>query len=121
CDIDSTHAEHFSSYSGTPMSLFTTDYEELLRRDDVDTVLISLPIPLNEPVTRASLAAGKHVICEKPTGANADEMRAFEELERQYPDRVVQIAENWFYRDDLRFARSLLDTDPIGRIHLVSW
>lgn len=115
------NAESFASYSGVSMDAFVPDYHDLLRRDDVDAVLISLPIPLNEPVTRAALEAGKHVICEKPTGANATDADAFVELAEQFPDRTVLIAENWFYRDDLRFARSLLDDNAIGRVHLVAW
>ena len=121
CDIERSHAEHFASYSGASMDDFTTDHHDLLRRDDVDTVLISLPISLNYPVTRDALEAGKHVICEKPSGANAEEMNAFVDLERQHPDLSVLIAENWFYRDDLRFSRSLLDDHAIGRVHLVAW
>ncbi len=115
------NAERFAGYSGTPMSAFVADYHDLLGRDDVDAVLISLPIPLNLPVTRAALAAGKHVICEKPAGADAEEGRAFVELSDQYPDLTVLIAENAFYRDDLRVARSLLDDGQIGRIHLAAW
>lgn len=121
CDIERSHAEHFAGYSGASMDDFTTDYHELLARDDVDAVLISLPIPLNYPVTRDALEAGKDVICEKPTGANADDMRAFAELPGQYPDRLVEIAENWFYRDDLRQARALLDQGILGRVHLMAW
>jgi len=115
------NAEHFASYSGTPMDAFVADYQDLLRRDDVDAVLISLPIPLNYPVTKDALDAGKHVICEKPTGANATESDAFVKLDGQYPGQTVLIAENWFYRDDLRFTRSLLDDGAIGRVHLASW
>ncbi|HEY8291658.1 MAG TPA: Gfo/Idh/MocA family oxidoreductase, partial [Thermomicrobiales bacterium] len=61
-------AEHFAGYSGASMAEYHADYHDLLRRDDVEAVLISLPIPLNYQVTRECLAAGKHVICEKPTG-----------------------------------------------------
>ena len=114
-------AEHFASYSGTPREAFSEDYHDLLKRDDVDAVLISLPIPLLLPVTAEALAAGKHVICEKPAGANEQEARAFVKLVADYPDLTVLIAENWFYRDDLRFARSLLDDGAIGDLHLVSW
>ncbi len=121
CDIERSHAEHFAGYSGASMDDFTTNYHDLLGRDDVDVVLISLPIPLNYSVTRDSLAAGKDVICEKPTGANADDMRAFADLPGQYPDRLVEIAENWFYRDDLRQARALLDQGILGRVHLMAW
>ncbi|MEA2528452.1 MAG: hypothetical protein QOG89_96 [Thermomicrobiales bacterium] len=121
CDVERSSAEHFSQYSGVPMDAYTADYHDLLRRNDVDAVLISLPIPLNLPVTRAALEAGKHVICEKPSGANLAEGREFVELAARHPERTVLIAENWFYRDDLRLARSLLDEGTIGRVHLVAW
>jgi predicted dehydrogenase len=114
-------AEHFASYSGTSMDLYHEDYHDLLRRDDVEAVLIALPIPLNYTVTREALAAGKDVICEKPAGVNLAEGQAFLALPEEFPDRKVLIAENFFYRDDLRLARSLLDAGAIGRLHLLSW
>jgi predicted dehydrogenase len=114
-------AEHFAGYAGLAMDDYAVDYHDLLRRDDVEAVLISLPIPLNLPVTRDALAAGKHVICEKPAGVDDAEGRRFIELERQYPDRIVLITENSFYRDDARLARSLIDRGALGAIHLVCW
>ncbi len=114
-------AEHFASYSGASMDNYHADYHDLLRRDDVDAVLISLPIDLNYPVSRDALAAGKHVICEKPSGVDEAEGRAYLALTDQHPDRVVLIAENVFYRDDARLARSLVDAGAIGRIHALAW
>ncbi len=114
-------AEHFASYSGASMDDYSSDYHDLLRRDDVDAVLISLPIPLNYDATRAALEAGKDVICEKPAGVDEAEGRRFVALEAEFPDRAILIAENMFYRDDLRQARALLDAGAIGRVHLASW
>ena len=71
------NAEHFAAYSGASMDDYYADYHDLLRRDDIEAVLISLPIPLNYAVTRDCLAAGKHVLCEKPAGADEQEGRAF--------------------------------------------
>ncbi|MDP9368713.1 MAG: Gfo/Idh/MocA family oxidoreductase [Chloroflexota bacterium] len=94
CDLERANAEHFAGYSGAAMEEYTADYHELLRREDVEAVLISLPIPLNEPVTRAALEAGKDVICEKPSGANEAEGRALVDLAAAHPERTVLIAEN---------------------------
>src|SRR5579884_3003569 len=44
----------------------TTDWRELLTWDDVDVVDICLPTPAHLEVVTAALAAGKHVLCEKP-------------------------------------------------------
>ncbi len=114
-------AEHFSGYSGIGMEGYTPVYEDLLRRDDIDAVLISVPIPMNYPVTAEALSAGKQVICEKPVGVDLAEGRRYLEAVAKHPGQTVLVAENWFYRDDLRLARSLLDDGAIGRLHLVSW
>jgi len=114
-------AEHFAQYSGTPIDRFVDSTDALLANDHVEAVLISLPIELNYPTTLAALEAGKHVICEKPAGATEPESRAFVELVNRFPNQLILVAENWFYRDDLRFARSLIDAGVLGDIHLISW
>lgn len=111
-------AEAFAALAGVSMDHYHADYTQLLQRDDVDAVLITLPIPLLYPATRAALEAGKHVLCEKPTGSNLEQGRDFLALSSQFPGLKVLIGENHFYRDDFRYLRSRLDEGAIGSVHL---
>lgn len=55
------------------------DHKEMLQKTRPDLVVIALPNYLHKPVTLDALAAGAHVLCEKPVAtsvADAEEMRA---------------------------------------------
>jgi len=114
-------AEAFARMAGLSMADYSADYADLLRRDDVDAVLIALPIPLLYPATRDALAAGKHVLVEKPAGADMEQARAFLALGTQYPDLKVLVAENYYYRDDFLLAQQLIRDGAIGQVHLMQW
>jgi predicted dehydrogenase len=112
-------AEEFAALARLPMDRYTPDYHTLLRRDDVDAVLVCVPIPQLLSIARESLAAGKHVICEKPPGVDLAEARQFLALVDQHPRQKFMMTENFFYRDELRLARSLVDGGAIGRPQLL--
>src|SRR5262245_13823374 len=57
----------------------TTDWRALVTRDDIDLIDICTPGDTHAEIALAALAAGKHVLCEKPlanTVAEAREMAA---------------------------------------------
>lgn len=64
CDADPSRRDIAQSHYGIPE--FTTDYREVLSRDDVDAVVILTAMQSHGEITRAALAAGKHVLVEKP-------------------------------------------------------
>jgi predicted dehydrogenase len=111
----------FRELTGLSPGQFLSDRDALLTHPDVDAVLITLPIAELAAATADALAAGKDVICEKPAGGDEQQARALVELVRSHPERRVLLAENMFYRDDLRLARQLVDAGAIGRLHLVAW
>ncbi len=71
------HVRKFAEERGIPH--WTTDYRELLARDDIDMVVVGVPNYLHREVTVAAAEAGKHIVLEKPMALNlaeCDEMIA---------------------------------------------
>lgn len=54
-------------------------YQELIESDSVDAVYIPLPNDLHLQWVKEAIRAGKHVLCEKPLGLNADEIQSIQE------------------------------------------
>ena len=53
-----------------------TDWRALIARDDVQLIDISAPGDMHAPIAIAALAAGKHVLCEKPLANTVEEAEA---------------------------------------------
>lgn len=120
-DVSAEQSRRFAEYSGIDPARAAASRAALLARDDVDAVLVSVPIPNLYEVARDALIAGKDVFCEKPAGVDAQQSSAFLALADAHPERTFVVGENYFYRDDLRYARALLDDGAIGRVHLMAW
>jgi D-xylose 1-dehydrogenase (NADP+, D-xylono-1,5-lactone-forming) len=67
-------AQTYASARGIPRAFGS--YEALLADPDVDAIYVSLPNGLHTEWSQAALAAGKHVLCEKPLTRHADEIEA---------------------------------------------
>lgn len=50
----------------------TTNWRDLIALQDVDAVDVCVPTPQHPEIVKAALAAGKHVLCEKPLARNLE-------------------------------------------------
>jgi predicted dehydrogenase len=55
---------------------YTTDWHALIEREDIDVIDICTPGDSHAEIAIAALAAGKHVLCEKPLANTVNEARA---------------------------------------------
>jgi predicted dehydrogenase len=74
---------------GFGIPYFTTDYRELVERDDVDLVLVLSAMATHGPITKAALLAGKHVLVEKPMAVELDQAEELVELARTSPGYLL--------------------------------
>jgi predicted dehydrogenase len=104
----------------TPAPAALGSYEELLARPDVDAVYIPLPTGLRKEWVLRAAAAGKHVICEKPCGVNAAEVKKMTEAcaknRVQFMDGVM-----FMHHFRLRCIRQVLDDGKsIGQVKRIT-
>jgi predicted dehydrogenase len=88
---------------------------ELLAGAEIDAVFILSPLQTHFDVASAALAAGKHVLIEKPVGTTVTEVRELAALAAR-AGRVCMPAHNYIYNPDLWRARRLIDEGMLGTI-----
>ncbi|MFF5157584.1 Gfo/Idh/MocA family protein [Streptomyces sp. NPDC000348] len=98
-----------------------TDWRALVERDDVDLVDICTPGDSHAEIALAALAAGKHVLCEKPlanTVAEAEAMtRAAEEAAAR--GQVAMVGFNYRRVPATALARRMVAEGRIGKLRHV--
>ena len=94
-----------------------TDYETFLKDDSFDTVYIGLINSLHYQYAKQALAAGKHVICEKPlTGT----LKEAEELIQTAQEKNVFLFEAIMQRYSLNYEKVRESLPLIGEIRMVN-
>ena len=96
-----------------PDVLAFADGEQLLASDDVDLVIVSTPPSSHAEWSLRAIAAGKHVVVEKPfclTTAEADEMVDAADA----ADRVLAVYQNRRWDADYLTLKRLVRTGAIG-------
>jgi predicted dehydrogenase len=114
---DRARAEKFAGKHGIPR--VHDSYDALLDDPDVDAVYNPLPNGLHGEWTLKALAAGKHVLCEKPFASNATEAREVAEAAAR-SGLVVMEAFHYRYHPLAHRMREVVDSGELGAIRHVS-
>ena len=113
CDAGRSVVDSVAYEWAIPTAL--TNSAELFALDDLDAILIASPDETHSPLTVAALAAGKHVLVEKPmavTLRQADEII----LEQERTGLVVQVGYMRLHAP--AFAEARLLVESLGEIRL---
>lgn len=98
-----------------------TDWRALIERDDVDLVDICTPGDSHAEIALAALAAGKHVLCEKPLANTVEEAVAMtaaaEEAEQR--GQLAMVGFNYRRLPATAFARSMVAEGRLGNLRHV--
>lgn len=98
----------------SPVKAYSS-YEELLDDPDIDAVYIPLPNALHYEWTLKAAEKKKHILCEKPLGINANEVKAMKEAAEK---NGVFLMEAFAYRHSplTKKVKTLVSEGVIGKI-----
>ena len=113
---DEGRARRFAARHGIPR--VHAGYAELLADPELDAVYNPLPNGLHCEWTIRALEAGKHVLCEKPLAANADEARRMV-LAAEKAGRVLVEAFHWRYHPLAERMKGVVASGVLGRLRHV--
>lgn len=117
CDVD-RHVRHAvkSAFGSTPRDF--EDYQDLIKRKDVDIVTIGTPDHWHTKMVIDACRAGKDVYCEKPLTLTIDEGKQLRDVVKE-TGRVVQVG-SW-QRSDHRFRKAveMVRSGRIGKLQNV--
>ena len=118
CDISpKMEAIAAESFPGVP---FCKDYEELLQRQDVDAVIVSVPHPLHSEIAIRAFACNKHVLVEKPMDIRLPSAKALSEAAKA-SGKVFGIMFNQRTGNLFAKAREIVHSGALGQLKRSVW
>jgi D-xylose 1-dehydrogenase (NADP+, D-xylono-1,5-lactone-forming) len=111
---DGDRARSFAAERGIPKG--HGSYDALLADSDIDAVYIPLPNSMHHEWTMRSLAAGKHVICEKPYSTNAAEV---DEAHDRADASGLVLTEGFMWRHSAHALRFVEELPRIGELRTI--
>ena len=94
-----------------------TDPMDLISRDDISAVAITSPPASHYPLTIAALAAGKHVLCEKPFALDAQQAAAMRDA-AEATRLTAMVGHEFRFTPQRTYIKQLLDEGYVGKFRL---
>ncbi|HEV2126666.1 MAG TPA: Gfo/Idh/MocA family oxidoreductase [Chloroflexota bacterium] len=126
CDIDEGAAKRAAAQAGEEapgggLVAAYRNYQDMLSRERLDVVAIATPHYLHAPMTLAAIAAGAHVICEKPIAIAVSEADRMIEAARQ-AGKLLAIGHQGRFSPSAQTAKQLIGPDAAtGELVRVAW
>jgi predicted dehydrogenase len=118
CDVADDLRDRMAITHGAKKTF--ADYDKMLADPEVDAVIIATSDAFHVPASLRALAAGKHVLCEKPLGLTVEEV---EELGRavKASGKVLQVGHMKRFDPGLEAAKQFITGEMGDLVALKAW
>ncbi len=112
CDVAGDLVNRMGATYGPTLTFL--DYDRMLANPELDAVIVATSDAFHVEASRRALAAGKHVLCEKPLGVSADEVETLGAAVRN-AGKILQVGHMKRFDIGLERARDFV-RDEMGQI-----
>src|SRR5918995_1736163 len=90
------------------------DWRELLKREDIEAVIVATPQRFRPEIVIAAATAGKHVLAEKPLALTPADARAMIDTAREHGVMLATV-HNYHFMPVYRDIKEVLDSGEVGQ------
>lgn len=116
CDIDKSVSEKCRSELGLSSSQCFGNFDEFLKKADIDIVVVATPIPYHAEQSIKAMEAGKHVLCEVVMADNVKDCERVVRTARKTGMKYM-MAENYCYFHYIQGWKKMIEEGALGRIY----
>ncbi|MFC1628598.1 Gfo/Idh/MocA family protein [Gemmatimonadota bacterium] len=94
------------------------DYHQVLQSDDIDAVIIVTPAATHYQLASEFLAAGKHVLVEKPLATSVEDARSLMEI-AENAGAILMVGHVFEYNAAVLKVEELINSNDLGEIYYI--
>ena len=118
CDVADDLRERMAITHGCAKTY--ADYDAMLADPEIDAVIIATADAFHVPASLRALAAGKHVLCEKPIATTVEDAEGLAATARR-SGRVLQVGHMKRFDPGIQAAKAFIDTEMGELVALKAW
>lgn len=113
CDMDTKRLTHVGNLY--PKLATTTDYDSLINDPSIDAIAVCTHVSAHYPLAKKALAAGKHVLVEKPLTAKVDEAEELVELAKKN-GKILMVDHTFEYTAGVNKMKEIIESGILGDV-----
>ena len=119
CDTDPEKLKKVGEEQNVPEEKRTTDYNDIINDKNINVVIIATPDRQHREQVEKCLAAGKHVMCEKPLALTREDIEAIVAAVEAHPECRFMIGQICRFTPAFVKAKEFIDQGRIGELYYV--
>ena len=119
CDTNPERLKAIGEENGIPEENRTTDYHDILKNQEITAVILAPPDQQHRAQVEEFLAAGKHVMCEKPLALTREDIDAIVAAVKAHPECKFMIGQICRFTPAFVEAKKYIDDGTIGELYFV--